>query len=297
MNYKQTIMNKMQLLNRLMMVFALGAAVLFTSSCDEEDETDTCTIELDKDCFCTENPGDAQCEEEEVCDDFEADPECFCEANPDDALCTEPDGPNGLGVIIDFESGLESFASDFYNPSGLIEFDGDATISATEGDHYMSLVLPHTGLAADSANRQWHDFKYWPSAMDDDADNDNEAMIDFSEMDEPYLNMWVNSGAVEGDSLGFTVSFWGREDQAEKADHAIHPLFKTTTNGEWVLVSFSIAEMEGQIGWSGDPVKVDIDQKYTAIKFAFLPDYWHIQGNYTCHIDDISITDGPLTTE
>ncbi|MFY0600512.1 MAG: hypothetical protein JXR03_12645 [Cyclobacteriaceae bacterium] len=258
---------------------------------------------LDEDAFCAANPTSALCciptqdvvcfcetgtngTDSPDCCLFDFQPECFCTANPDDAQCAQDFGVgNGLGVVIDFENDLASFAEDFFNPSGLVGFDGDANIKAIEGDHYLSLVIP----VSDPDNRTWHDFKYWPTEK-----TGNEPSIDFSGMDNPTINMWVNSGSVAEDELGFTIAFWGREGDSDSHDYPAHPLFKVSTGGEWKLMSFPIKDMKVQDNWDGGSYDVDLTAKWSAIKFAFLPDTWHIAGDYTAHVDAISITDGPL---
>ena len=301
-------------------MIALGAALILTSCGEDEPVTfetnpeqfcsenpsDPRCFAVDPDAFCTLNPLDGQCcipsqdldcycsdgdnatTDTENCCLFEYNPVCFCEANPDDAQCAQDFGQDsGLGLLIDFESGLQSFAEDFFNPSDKIEFNGDANIAAVEGDSYLSLVLE-----VDDENKDWHDFKFDPN------ESSTEATIDLSTMADPHLNFWVNSGENEADSLGFTVAFWGKDDGAggnDATDYADHPLFKTgNTNGEWVLMSIPLSEMEFQNGWDGANDPLDQSVKYKLIKFAFMPASWHIPGRFVAHVDAISLTDGPL---
>lgn len=276
-------------------IFALGASVVLSSCGEEEPEKEKeVTFASDPDKFCSENPFDTQCcipdydldcycttgtngtDDTEHCCLFAYNPTCFCEKNPDDAQCEQDFGVgNGLGLIIDFEAGLESFDADFYNPSGKATFDGDENIEAIEGDHYLSLVL------RGDEGRGWHDFKYWP-----------EGGVNMSDMSNPTVNFWVNSGPNEADSLGFTLAFHGKE--GDGTDYAAHPLFKASTGGKWVLMSFPVSEMTVQNGWDGGSHSVDMDATYSGIKFAFNPETWHIAGDFVCHVDAISITDGPL---
>lgn len=303
------------------MTITLGALIIL-NSCGSDDDpitfesnpeqfcidnpADSRCFDVNPDTFCANNPLDGQCcipsqdldcycsdgdngtTDEVNCCLFEYNPTCFCTANPGDAQCAQDFGVgNGLGLLIDFESGLQSFAEDFFNPSDKIEFNGDASISAVEGDSYLSLVLE-----VDDANKDWHDFKFDPN------EGTPEATIDLSTMSDPTLNFWVNSGPNEADSLGFTVSFWGKDDGAggnDATDYADHPLFKTgNTNGEWVLVSIPISEMGVQNGWDGANDPVDKSVKYKLIKFAFMPASWHVPGRFVAHVDAISLTDGPL---
>ena len=138
---------------KMSLILSLGGLILL-ASCEEEEPL---TFENDPDTFCAENPFDAQCciaeynvdcycstgdnaeNDTENCCLLDYNKECYCTANPDDADCAQDFGTSGLGVVIDFESGLESFAADFFNPSDQAKFDGDANISAIEGDHYSSL--------------------------------------------------------------------------------------------------------------------------------------------------------------
>lgn len=286
------------------MVVALGAALTFTS-CGEENGEPPLTFESDAVAFCLANPNDPDCckaehnldcycttgdnatTDTQNCCLKEYNLECFCTENPDDAACAQNFGVgNGLGLLIDFESGTSSFATDFYNPSGLATFDGDANIAPVEGDHYFSLVLE-----TDNENKAWHDFKYDPN------EGATEATIDLSTMSNPTINFWVNSGPNEADSLGFTVALWGKDDGAggsDQTDYAAHPLFKASTGGEWKLMSFPIKDMTVQNGWDGGANAIDMTVKYKLVKFAFMPESWHIPGRYVCHVDAISITDGPL---
>ena len=279
---------------------------MLLSSCGEDEpKKEEITFISDPAAFCSANPFDSQCcipdydldcycttgtngtDDTENCCLFEYNPTCFCEANPDDSKCSQDFGVgNGLGLIIDFESGLQSFSEDYYNPSGEITFDGDESIVAVEGEHYLSLELP-----LESEFRGWHDFKFDPNP------GSTEATIDFSNMSNPTINFWVNSGPNEADTLGFTVAFWGKGDGAggnDGTDYAVHPLFKASTGGEWKLMSFPISDMKAQNGWDGGANAVDTSIKYKLIKFALLPDTWHIQGKFVAHVDAISITDGPL---
>ncbi len=306
------------------MAILLGSMIIL-NSCGSDDEeeivtfdsnptqfcldnpTDTRCFGVDPNAFCAANPLDAQCcipsqdldcycttgtngtDDTANCCLFEYNPTCFCSANPNDAKCQQDFGVgNGLGLLIDFESGLQSFAEDFFNPSEKIEFNGDANIAAVEGDSYLSLVF----AADETDNRGWHDFKYDPN------EGSTEATIDFGAMADPHVNFWVNSGPVAGDSLGFTVAFWGKDDGAggnDGTDYAAHPLFKTgSTNGEWVLVSIPLSDFRVQNGWDGSSDPVDTSVKYKLIKFALMPETWHIPGAFTCHVDAISITDGPI---
>lgn len=303
------------------MVIALGALTVLNSCGDDEDPitfennpsqfcldnpADTRCFSVDADVFCSNNPLDAQCcnpnqdvdcycstddnatTDTENCCLFAYNPTCFCEANPNDSQCAQDFGTgSGLGILIDFESGLQSFAEDFFNPSGLIEFNGDESISAIEGDAYLSLVLE-----TDNESKDWHDFKYDPN------EGNSTATIDLSSMADPHINFWVNSGTNPEDSLGFSISFWGKDDGAggnDATDYADHPLFKTgNTNGEWVLVSIPISDMAVQNGWDGANDPVDKSVNYKLIKFALMPASWHIPGRFVCHVDAISLTDGAL---
>ncbi|MFY0687228.1 MAG: hypothetical protein JXQ90_08690 [Cyclobacteriaceae bacterium] len=280
------------------MIFVLGAMAMLVS-CGGEDPDDV-TFDSDPDAFCAANPFDSNCclpqynvechcetgtnaEDDLVnCCLFDFNPTCFCENNPDDEQCQQDFGlDNGLGVILDFESGDASFPTDVWNPSGLMGFDTDAEIEAIEGDHYYGLKI-----AAGTDNKAWHDIKYWPSAMDDDENNDADALIDLSTMSNPTLNMWVNSGT---DTLGFTIAFREGDDE-----YAVHPLFKAGTGGEWKLFSFPIVDMTAQENWDGGSHAIDLNRKWQMIKFAYLPDDWHVPGNYNAQLDAVSITDGPI---
>ncbi len=305
MNFNKPNMKYLNYL--LVMSLALGV-MLSLNSCGSDDSPepeDNCTFEKDANCFCTANPFDDQCctadqnvdcycttgdnatTDTENCCLKDYNLECYCTNNPDDADCEQDFGVgNGLGLILDFEADAASVAADMWNPSGKVTFEEDANIPAIEGSGYISAIWE-----VDEEGRGWHDFKYDPN------EGSSEATIDFSNMANPTVNFWVNSGPNEADTLGFTIAFWGKDDGNggnDGTDHPVHPLFKVSTGGEWKLMSFPISDMEGQYGWSGDPIPVDLTAKYKLIKFAFLPDSWHIQGRYVAYVDAISITDGPL---
>ncbi|MCX2742269.1 hypothetical protein OO013_00250 [Mangrovivirga sp. M17] len=318
------------------LTIVLGTMVLL-NSCDDDD--DPLTFDSNPEQFCAENPADARCfdfdpdafcdanpfdnkcciptqdvdcycttgdngtTDTEYCCLFKYNPECFCTENPDDPQCAQDFGVgNGIGLVIDFESGTESFAPDFYNPSGQVEFNGSTEIEAVEGDSYISLVM-----AADDPARDWHDFKYWPSAMDSDPDNDNEALIDFSTMADPHLNFWLNTGA---DSAALTIDFQTLFEDGLVGEWAYHTFLQDATNGKWKLYSVSLTrlfsndetlaeEIPGLAlpnqSWGGTDKEFSLTSyNHQMIKFALMAQDWAIMGDYEAHLDAISITDGPL---
>ena len=302
-------MKTKHLLSLASMICTLGVLVILNSCSDDPEPI---TFENNPDQFCSDNPNDSQCclpaynipcycdtgtnatDDLENCCLFEFNEECYCTANPDDPNCAQDFGAgSGLGIVVDFESGLQSFAPDFFNPSDAATFNGDANVTAIEGNSYFGLQL-----AEGAENKDWHDFKFWPSAMDDNPDNDSEAQIDFSSMTNPTLNVWVNSGMDETDSLGFTIAFQTDFEDGTTEQWAFHPLFKAGTGGDWKLYSFDLLELvnSGEYQtWGAGQRDFTLEFKHQMIKFAFMPAEWHVPGDYNAQIDAISITDGPLT--
>jgi hypothetical protein len=71
----------------LLIAFISSAIILINCGDDEEQK---CTFESDPICYCTDNPGDTQCDE--ICTPsktFAEDPDCFCDNNPDDSQCEQ----------------------------------------------------------------------------------------------------------------------------------------------------------------------------------------------------------------
>ncbi|RED95280.1 hypothetical protein C7460_11857 [Marinoscillum furvescens DSM 4134] len=290
------------------LIFALGAIMLL-ASCgeDEPKKEEEITFETNPDAFCAANPFDGQCclpkydvdcycsegtnatDDTENCCLFNYNPTCFCEANPEDAQCSQNFGvDSGLGVIFDFENTAEPPA-DLFDPAQLAQYDGDGSITAIEGNHYYSLAVD----LSDPDNPGWSDFKYWPSKMDDNPDNDGEAQIDLSGLANPHLNFWVNSGQ---DSLAITVAFRVNDQDYDK-DY----LFKAGTAGEWKLFSMDLSDVTFRTNY-GDPTgkinELVPEMKFQMLKVVFRSATWVFADpdntRYNANIDAISITDGPI---
>lgn len=70
----------------LMLIPVIALTVFVSCGGDDPDPEEECTFAEDPDCFCDENPNDAQCVD--TCT-FAEDPDCFCEANPEDSQCVD----------------------------------------------------------------------------------------------------------------------------------------------------------------------------------------------------------------
>lgn len=302
-------------------VIAMLALLVILDACDDDDpptkECTTFTV-ADSVCFCTANPTDANCMPAVAeCPTFTvADSVCFCKDNPTDANCIPPvvydrDQLNGLGVIMDFEDVGDSlawvFRADFFAPSGKLGVSDATDIAAYQGDKFMRLIT----TASDTGKvRNFHDFKYWPSAWDDDAGNDTDAKIDFTDLTDPHINFWVNTGTANaGLGIMFQTALAGGGNREWIFEHAIE--FGSTDN-TWKLFSLSISALynntDGLI-CCNNPVP-DLDLTHQMIKFFVIPKNLGATVNasadpkvvladpqdYVLRLDEVSITDGPAPT-
>ncbi|WP_298238940.1 hypothetical protein [uncultured Algibacter sp.] len=252
--------------------------------------------------------------------------DCFCEANPDDVNCQpfDPMNLNGLGVIMDFEDvGSEVawvFRADFWSPSGRMGRNDATDIPAFEGNNYLRLITPASESVLDADGnettpaRNFHDFKYWPAAWDNNPDNDTDTGVDFTDLADPYLNFWVNTGTAKA---GLGLMF--QTENATRADFWIfeHAIDFGPTDNEWKLYSLSIAALFADNSQlvccpfiPDEPFDaVSLDVPHQMIKFFVIPkdvgatvdsglgpDNFISRlpaQDFALRIDLISITDGP----
>ncbi|UII80381.1 hypothetical protein [Flagellimonas sp. CMM7] len=299
-------------------VLAIGA-MLTLNSCSGDDDSpadpdpvaSTCPVftVANADCFCAENPNDANCQTPEP----EPEPEPF-----------DPMDLNGLGVIIDFEDVdgeiAKVFTEDFFSPSGRMGRNDATDIPAFEGNNYLRLISPASESVLDADGnettdaRNFHDFKYWPSSWDDDPDNNTDATIDFTDLTDPHLNFWVNTGTAQA---GLGIMFQTINDDRNDQWIYEHIIDFPSTDNEWKLYSLSIAEMiadDSQLVCCpfipDQPTGVpNLDATHNQIKFfvipkdigatvdsALGPDDFITRlpaQDYALRVDLISLTDGP----
>ena len=183
------------------------------------------------DCYCS--TGDNATTDTENCCLFEFNPTCFCEANPGDAPCAQPFGLESA-IPQDFETQTTGEVDadlaggpHFRMDDASVTFNGDANISAIEGNGYITMT--HSPLSA--APWDYADFKI--------GTEDDQEEIDLSGFTDPYFNIWVNTGA-NADSAAFDISFSPIGEQEYDAGGLWQ---KVRTDGEWRLYSLRLNDV------------------------------------------------------
>ena len=259
-----------------------------------------CIPSQDIDCYCSD--GDNGTTDTENCCLFAYNPTCFCEANPNDAQCAQnfamdspykqdfENQPTG-NVPADLLGGGPHFRMD----DASVSFNGDANVSAIEGDGYLSMIFrPFSDAPWDYA-----DFKI---GFEDDTED-----IDLSTYSDPHFNIWINTGPDEEDSAAFHITFKGFSDPADpgtRIDYDVSSGYvgKTGTQGEWKLYSVSLNAQEWRRNYAdvGTLSELKPNMKFDALTVIYRPATWAFGGadatafDFVAHFDAISITEGPL---
>lgn len=264
--------------------------------CDINPLDDRCCIPTqDIDCYCSAD--DNATTDTENCCLFDYNPNCFCEANPDDSRCVQDFGEgNGLGLLVNFEqfSEADDVVTSLINPFQMdnAEFNGVSDVEAVEGDTYLSLIYRPVA----NAEYRWNDFKYWPAF---DTESPTDKLIDLNDLNDPYINFWINTGTNEADTMALTIAF---RDETISTDYDKDFLFKESTGGDWKLMSIRLADVTFRRAYNSDDTgslsTLAPDLQFTLIKFVFRSAPWVFperdNTDFVAAIDAISITDGPL---
>ncbi len=188
------------------------------------------------------------------------------EVNLDQIMIT--DGPSFPGVVIfDFEGGAPTFEANSGADEQGLNVGGVASFS---GDNYYSVKKAGIGT--------WD----WTGAIA------RYEAVDLGNFRNPYINFWINTNATQAfmqiETYQNTTQFGA----------GISPDNHIQTNGEWVRVSLSIADL-GWANWNGTDV-FDPQGVLDYLKFGFTTGNVADQGftDYEINIDEVTISDGPM---
>lgn len=114
---------KGKILPSLMSMFL--ALAFIVSSCSDDDTEDTCTLELDKDCFCDANPDDAECF---VACEMEASEVFIQGTSTNNEYVPMEDGDLLNEFILRYEVGGEDLAFKFFNSDDGVDGNWGAAV-------------------------------------------------------------------------------------------------------------------------------------------------------------------------
>ena len=214
--------------------------------------------------------------------------------------------PDNWGDVMRTNGKFEEFAS----------LNSDQSISAPEGNNYISFIV----TATDETGQGRMQVQF-----------DDSGRIDISGFNFPHLNVWLNSGADASNVMGFDLDIRDEERQAIRdsedpattistfftweQDHGDADLDTDTDNyrslanagvianntaGEWVLYSIPLEDTNWIPDGSTSLGLVGIDDVNFISRLRINLDLDQAEGrtgNFVVHIDQISISEGPLSND
>jgi hypothetical protein len=190
------------------------------------------------------------------------------ELNIDQVMIT--DGPfKPVNTLFTFENGVADFQS---NTGAVTGFNQSTGTGTAMGDKYYSVQKQAVG--------NWD----WTGAIE------GVGPFDMSQIECPFLNIWVNTGTKKGYfqvETNQNGTKWGIGQTA--------PDYYFQTNGAWQLVSIDLKKA-GWGNWGGSGTEIDWSGALDYIKIGFTTG--NVGGanleDYELSVDDIIISDGPL---
>lgn len=190
------------------------------------------------------------------------------ELNIDQVMIT--DGPfKPVSTLFTFENGVADFQS---NTGAVTGFNQSTGTGTAMGDKYYTVQKQAVG--------NWD----WTGAIE------GAGPFDMSQIECPFLNIWVNTGTKKGYfqvETNQNGTKWGIGQTA--------PDYYFQTNGTWQLVSIDLKKA-GWGNWGGSGTEIDWSGALDYIKIGFTTG--NVGGanleDYELSVDDIIISDGPL---
>jgi hypothetical protein len=181
------------------------------------------------------------------------------------------DGPVAIKkVVFDFEAGGSPYA-------------GTATSSINSGAGAVPTIMGNKFLTVTKSGAATWD---WTGDM-----SMNES-VDLSEMVDPHLSFWVNTGSNYGNfqvEITQAGTKWGSDpfskEQNDLGGYAVK------TDGAWKLYSFRMRELMVS-KWGGDGAAFDPMGVLDYVKIGLSTG--NAAGNYEVNIDHVVVSDGPV---